>query len=557
MNRNLSFVVVFVLTVCVTTTSAQTPPPPSSPPGNSAATGPVKVTGNPGSPGAIVGTVFDASTGQPVRNAKVSVAGRPETATTDTDGKFRLEISAGRYKVTYIADNYSEASVDAVEVIAGDVVEASTVMANRGSVTTVDVVERVGAVAATAEAALTERKLAGTVSDSISSEEMRGGVSSDAAGALEKVTGVSIVENGYVYVRGLGERYSATMLNNALIPTTEPEKRVVPLDLFPASMMESIRVLKTYSPDLPGEFSGGLVQMNTVDFPTTRTFRAGFSLGYNTRTTLDSVPSYPGGDSDFWGFDDGSRQLPRLIPRDRRLFQGQFTEAEFQEFGRALSNNWERRMNDSMRPNQSYSMVGGGTFGRFGIIGALTASNKPQRYDELQTYYRNGGTIENPQQTIYSNYPNFNSNVESARLGGVLNLAIRLTPSNKIVFRNALTRDSDKETRFFEGLSGSLGDVIQDERLRWVERSLLSSSVEGEHGLALLKNALLRWQFTYSTATRDEPDLRELVRGDAGDGRFIFLTQQNSGLRFFNDLDDRIYEPQVEISHPFYKGFIS
>src|ERR687896_2269786 len=118
---------------------------------------------------------------------------------------------------------------------------------------------------------LTERKLSGVVSDSISNDDMKAGVSSDAASALEKVTGVSVVDNGYVFVRGLGERYSATMLNNAIIPTTEPERRVVPLDLFPTALIDNIKVLKTYSVDLPGEFSGGLVQMQTIEFPTKKT----------------------------------------------------------------------------------------------------------------------------------------------------------------------------------------------------------------------------------------------------------------------------------------------
>jgi hypothetical protein len=111
---------------------------------------------------------------------------------------------------------------------------------------------------------------------------------------------VSIVDNGYVYVRGLGERYSATMLNNALIPTTEPERRVVPLDMFPAALIDNIKVLKTYTPDLPGEFGGGLVQMQTIEFPTKRLFQAILRYGFNSRTTFD-LPKLSGGARDFWG----------------------------------------------------------------------------------------------------------------------------------------------------------------------------------------------------------------------------------------------------------------
>ncbi|MBL8291639.1 MAG: carboxypeptidase regulatory-like domain-containing protein, partial [Bryobacterales bacterium] len=171
--------------------------------------------------GTIAGTVFDASTGQPVRGAAISIDGQSGSHfKTDTEGRFRFDISPGKYKIVFSAENFTDAVVDEVIVAAGQVAEASTVMANKSSVTKVDVVEKVGAVAANAEAMLTERRLASVVSDGMSSDEIKKTVASDAAGAVEKVTGVSVVDSGYVYVRGLGERYSSTMLNNAMIPTT-------------------------------------------------------------------------------------------------------------------------------------------------------------------------------------------------------------------------------------------------------------------------------------------------------------------------------------------------
>jgi outer membrane receptor protein involved in Fe transport len=505
--------------------------------------------------GAVVGGVFDSATGQPVRQAQVTVEGLPDKRTvSDTDGKFRLDLPEGKYKIRFSAPNYTDTTVDEIGVAAGQVVEASTVMTNKSSVTTVDVVEKIGAVAATAEAALTERKLSGVVSDSISNQELREGVASDAAGAIEKATGVSIVDNGFVYVRGLGERYSATMLNMAMIPTTEPEKRVVPLDLFPAALIDNIKVLKTYTPDLPGEFSGGLVQMNTVEFPSAKMFRASVSTGFNTRTSFNSFLSHRGSGTDIFGFDGGSRNLPRAIPSETRLFPGSFSEQQFQEFGRSFDNNWEAAPVSSMRPTQSYSLTGGGTFGRFGLVGAISFSNKPQRYDEQWNYLRNAG---GGQPVIFTSYPEFRDNLESARLGAVFNVAVRLNPTNKIVFRNTLTRDTDKETRFLSGYAGTIDSFITSERLRFVERGILSSSVEGEHVFEKLRSSVLRWQMTYSTSTRNEPDLREVVRGRTDSDQYIYLNRPESGLRFFNDLEDRIYEPQVEIGTPFYKGSFS
>ncbi|MEZ5356479.1 MAG: TonB-dependent receptor [Bryobacteraceae bacterium] len=504
--------------------------------------------------GTVSGTVFDAQTSRPIPGVKIGVNGQfSDQQVTDTDGRFTIKLAPGKYTINYQAPNYLDSETTDFEVAAGQSVDGSTVMAAKGSVTTVDVVERITPAVASAEAMLTERRLSAVVSDGMSKEEIRNTTASSAAGALEKVTGVSIVESGYVYVRGLGERYSATMLNAAMIPTTEPEKRVVPLDLFPAGLIDSIKVLKTYTPDLPAEFSGGLVQMQTVEFPTAKMLSVSTNIGFNSRTTFDRFASYPGGGRDFFGFDDGTRSLPSSIPTDKRLFQGAFTPQQFQQFGQALPNNWEPEFRDSMRPAQSYSVVGGGTFGRFGLVGAVSFSNKPQFQSETQKYLRQQGT----RPLVFSDYTDFRSYTETARLGAVFNAAMRLNAANKLVLRNTITRDTDKEAREFTGRDGGTDSTLFSQRLRFIERGLLSTSLEGEHALASLGNSLFKWQMTYSRSTRNEPDLREVFRGLGGNDKFQFAALGSSGLRFYNDLTDKIYEPQAEFSRPFFRGKVS
>jgi outer membrane receptor protein involved in Fe transport len=505
--------------------------------------------------GTITGTVFDAGNGEPVRQATVEVEGNPELRTvTGLDGSYQLKVPPGTYSVKITSGSHLPAALEGIVVEAGGMVDGSTVVAVASEVTTVDVVERVDAVAATAETMIAERRLAPVVSDAISGEEIRASTASDAAGALEKVTGVSVVEGGYVYVRGLGERYSTTMLNNAMLPTTEPERRVVPLDLFPANLIDSVKVLKTYTPDLPGEFSGGLVQMQTVEFPTTATFTAGMSYGFNDRTTFGSGSSYRGGSRDFFGFDDGTRDVPGIIPSDDRIFPGRYTPEEMQEFGRAFPVNWEPEPVESMRPSVSYNMSGGGTFGKLGIVGAITFTNKPQRYSELQRFLVNTG---GGQAGILTDYPDFVADQESVRIGGVFNIAYSVTPTNKFVFRNTLTRETDKEARTFRGLNGRIDSMIQNERMRWIERGLYSTGIEGQHSVQRLGNSLFRWQFTYSTSNRDEPDMREIVRSFNPNGSTPFLALPQSATRFYNNLEDRIYEPLVEWSKPLYGGGVS
>lgn len=506
------------------------------------------------STGTIAGSVLDSQTGRPIPGASILLNGQQAGGQkADTDGRFTLVVSPGKYTLTYQADNYSEVKVEEVIVTAGETTEASTVMANKSVVTTVEVNEKANSIGATAEAMLSERKLAASVSDSIGKEELSNSSASNAAGALEKVTGVSVVGDGFVYVRGLGERYSSTMMNGAMLPTTEPEKRVVSLDLFPSGLIENIKILKTYSPDLPAEFAGGLVQMQTIEFPAQRLFQVNTKAGFNTRTTFNPFLTSRGGPTDFFGFDNGNRAIPDLIPTDKRLIPGNFTPAQFQSFGQSFANVWQPTSTGSQRPNMDMSMVGGGTFKRVGIVGAISFSNGAQTLLEKQQYYRQGGSGP----ISFTNYPDFDDYTESAKLGAVFNAAIRLNATNKIVFRNTLTHEADKSSRQFTGYDGGVDGTIQSERIHYVERTLFATSVEGDHAVPSWHGSVFKWQLTYSRSRRNEPDLREVIRGQLPDGRFIFTALGSSGIRFFSDLSDHIYEPQADHTIPFFKGKVS
>ena len=506
-------------------------------------------------PGTVTGSVLDSQSGRPIPGVAIAINGTSDDRNvTGTDGTFTISAPAGTHTLRFTAPNYQPVDVTDVAVKAGATTELSTLLSNTANVTKVDVVERVGAVEATAEAMLNERKLSSTVSDSMSREELAGGTSSDAAGALQKVTGVSVVGGGFVYVRGLGERYSATQLNGAMIPTTEPEKRVVPLDMFPAGMIENIRIIKSYSADLPAEFSGGMVQMKTIEFPVQKMFNMSMKTGFNTATTFADGLTFPGGGArDYFGFGAGSKGIPAAIPASARLIPGQFTQQQLQGFGQAFSNNWEPTGVKSTRPNMDWSAVGGGTFGRIGIVGSLSFSNKNQTQKELQRYLRMGAGSP----IIFTDYPDYREYAETARLGAVFNVAIRLTPQNKIVFRNTFTHDAEKSTREFAGYDGGVDGFLNSQRLRYVERGLFSTGVEGDHAMPTKHNSLIHWQFTYSDSNRNEPDLREVFRNQLPDGRYIFAATGSSGLRFFSDLKDKIYEPLADYSLPFFKGSIS
>jgi len=501
--------------------------------------------------GTLSGVVVDGRSGRPVAGAAVEVEGRSGPAAhSNTEGKFTVTLPPGTYQIKISAPDYLTAVLSEVAVRPGEDTPVNAVLSSRSEVTSVEVVERAASVGATAEVILQERRLAGAVIEGLSREGLAAGTASDAAGALQQVTGVSVVGDGYVFVRGLGERYSATQLNGSLIPTTEPEKRVVPLDLFPVGLIDSVRIAKSYTPDLPAEFSGGLVQIGTVEFPPEGHFSVSYKSGFNTLLGFGPFLSYPGGAGDFFGYGAGARSIPSIIPRNVRVVPGAFSPAELQQFGRAFSNNWEPHEKSWARPASDWSATGGGVWGRLGLVGAVSLSNKLQLQNESQRYLRQGAGAP----VIFTEYPDYREYTEAARLGAAFNAALRLTPSNKIIFRNTYTHDAEKSVRRLAGYDGGVGNNLAAERLRFIERALYASSVEGEHSLAALGDSLLRWQFTYSRSNRDEPDLREVFRNQLPDGRYIFAGTSTSGLRFFSALDDRIYEPQLDFSLPFFKG---
>ena len=514
--------------------------------------------------GTVLGFVYDATTGKPIPQVQVELVGEVAiTAVTTIEGSFMIDgVPVGSYTVSYVSGNHQGVNVEGLEVLAGEIADASTVMSAKGETTVVDVVSTVAASVATQEAMLVERKLASTVSDTISAEEIRGGTSSDASEAIEKVTGVTTM-NDFVFVRGLDPRYSGTTLNNALLASTEPERRVVPLDLFPASLIDSIKVQKTYSPDLPGEFSAGLVQVQTTEFPTRPTFSVSYSIGYNSQTQGRTFLDYPGGGRDFFGFDDGTRALPDSIPTDRRVDRFTFDRDEIQQLGRSFSNNWERTPRDLSRPSMSWNIVAGNTFGKLGVVGALTFSNSLQSiFDQERNYY-----FPNPDAAlgnanagppVPASQFNYDESKESVRLGGVLNVSYQFSPAHKLALRNFFSRDTDDAARYYEGFYEDFDTDIRNQRLRYIERTIRNSQVVGEHLFKGLGNSVLSWSMAYSAATRDEPDLRESLqlyrpRTD----QFVFFDDSQSAFRMFNDLDETILNPGVDMLVPFFQGKFS
>jgi len=519
----------------------------------------------------ITGTVVDNDTEMPIEGVSIRVVDTPVRVKTDETGAFSLELPSGTYKIHANAPFYNTFVITDLHISTD---EAPTPLQIKltPQVVKLDAIKLPVRLSQSSERGLLEKRMRSSrIEDSISTEEMSRLPASSAGEAIKRVTGVSIVGGRYVFVRGLGERYSNTLLNNVEIPSPEPNRRVVPMDIFPASLLASLQTVKTFSPDQPGGFAGGSVQVFTKDFPEELTMSLSMSSGFNTQATGEDGLTYPGGDTDFLGFDDGSRKLPSIVQdqaadlpiRERGRFTPLgFTPKEIQVFGQSFSNVWspERRQ---VPINQGYKFSLGNSnkiFGKeFGYLGVLSYGNSHSYGTQVRNAFRLGLNETLSPVTSY----NVERSGNEVDWGSVLNTSLRFSPEHLLSIKTLFTHTAEDEIRTWEGFNADRNTDLRSTRLRYVERQLFSGQLAGMHDFNFGEPALevseegpptpdvsMEWRLTYSRASRDEPDTRENIYEDRGNGTYTFRDVTHSGSRFFFDLEDDEYNARVDWKIP-------
>ena len=493
------------------------------------------------------GVILDGRNGLPVRGASIAVEGSETTANSDLDGLVFIDLPAGTYAVTVTMDNFKTQKVTDIVVADGGANNFAVVLepvsgAEDDAAFSDVITVSADAEQATETALLAERKNAIQISDSIGSEEMSKNTGSDAAGVLKRVTGISLQDDKYVFVRGLGDRYSSTSLNGSKLPSTEFEKKVVPLDLFPSDLIQKITVSKSYTVDKPGDFAAGLVELSTVDFPTQQTGSIGFSLGYNSVTTGDDFLEYPGGLS-FSG--SGGQPLPSGIP-DEGLFRfspftGEgFTAEELETFGELLIGDWQAQVDDSAPIDTSFNFSYGNSKDRTGYVFTATYENGYSTKQEERNFFRvgSGGVVPD-------NFYDFETSNQKVRLALTGNLAHKIAENHHIQLRTLFTNLSEGEGRFQEGFFSDLGSNINNYRVSYLEQDITNFQLTGDHYWSIGDGGLLEWRASFSEATTDE-NRREALYEEQPGNRFTYSDAAQSGFIYFNELTDEVTDFKVD-----------
>lgn len=459
-------------------------------------------------PGRLSGRVLDAQTGRALVGAQVVVQGTQRGAASGVDGRYTIAaVPAGVHEVVVSRAGYAAKTVTGVQVPAGgaasiDVTLSPATIALQGI--TVSAQRERGSVSR----ALDEQRTSSAVVNAMTAEQIARSPDSDAAAAVQRVSGVTVQDGKFVFVRGLGERYTTTSLNGARIPSPEPEKKVVPLDLFPAGLLQTITTSKTFTPDQPGDFSGAQVNIQTREYPTRRRVAYSASLGYNSAATGRELILPPTSGRDWFALGGSRRALPAAVLNDEALRDP--SSAQVAGLVTSFRNAWRTR-SATGTPNGSLSLSLGGSdplFGqRIGYLASATYSASQEvREGEVRAQalaQDQGGTRE------IDRFAGATGRA-SVLWGGLLNLSTLLDNGTRLSFNNTYNRSADNEARRERGFSENLGGAeFFIDRLRYVERSVRSHQLSGQHQFG--ERHGLDWSLTSSGVTRVEPDRSEIV----------------------------------------------
>jgi len=408
-----------------------------------------------------------------------------------------------------------------------------------------------------AQAVLDERKDQAFVADILGAEQISRTGDSDAASALRRVTGLTLVDGKYIYIRGLGERYSSTLLNGSTVPSPDPTRSVLPLDLFPASIIESLSVQKSYSPALPAHFAGGNVDIRTKSIPNERIFKIGGKLGLDFDN--DNSPWYAGGSDDNLGNDDGTRAISSLL--QTTLSAGglnNLSNAESVAIVSSLNRDFDAQP-QSIDPNYSFNATYGDKFdfdngSRFGFLASMSYKNEWKVSDEknVNNLAKSGGEIR------INEFANGQSTEHQIKWSGMFNLGFDFNQDHHFELNNIFlsdTRDRLRDRQFEN--TNTINEEDESRRkvdVLYEERELISHQLKGRHNFPDWYNIGADWYLSKSKTERNAPGAFETTfRIDRADGVSTSQIARDIDTTYgFQTLEDDVENYGVNVSFPIY-----
>jgi TonB-dependent receptor len=516
-------------------------------------------TGETQGAGLLTGKVVAQGSAAPLGGVLLTARSGESTlyARSDATGEFQLELLQGEYQLELSHPQF--ATLNTQLSVLGGVEQQAEFTLSRGEENVEAVADAMDSVVVTGtqiRGSVDRERFSESVIDVLSAEDFKVTGDSDAVAALSRVTGLTVVNDKYVYVRGLGERYSNTTFNGATLPSPDPIRRVIPMDLFPTGVLEAVDIQKTYSPDLPGDFSGGTVQLRTSGVPEQSLRKFSVNAETNSETTGREVLNYEGGSRDALGYDDGYRDYPSELGLltgggSVPLSSLGATPGAREAAGESINNVYDTEI-EELPANFGLELglgdrfeVGESSLGY--LFGARYENDYAFRAEDRRTT-----SLDGAGNTIVRDEQRQSRTVNTIDLSSLLNLEWEFSADNAVRSSTFLTRSTDRRAIRTIGLLAENNIYVADTELEWEERQLLTQQFSGEHTMPALNDLKLSWQGTWSQAQREKPDTRlyRYEQHDAQNNLFMFSDAGDSNRRVWEDLEDESISAGLDAELP-------
>lgn len=470
--------------------------------------------------GTIRGSIYDGGSGEPLFGVAVSVIGTQTGAVTDFDGDFELQLAPGIYTLQASFISFNTLNLEGITVEAGKVTILDNLKMEEYTSDLETVTISAEAIRTTEAALMTVKRNAAQLMDGISSSAFRQIGDGDAASAIKRVTGVSIEGGKYVYIRGLGDRYTKTVLNGVDVPGLDPDRNTIQMDIFPTNIIDNIIVSKSFTSNLPADFTGGVVDIETKDFPEEKTIRVSVSGGYNPSMHFNSNFLTAGRSStDFLGFDNGYRDIPTKGVTEVPQFAdvvGNPTGEKGQLYQRIL-----RDFNPEFGGRRSQNALNGGI--GFSLGNQVAIGNNKLGYNLALTYKNQSEFFKDAEYNLFAK-PRESSQtgleplelskgsfgVNNVLLGGLVGVAYK-TNLSKYKLNVIRLQNGESKVGVFDFINTNLGAVFEADQynIEYSERSLTNLMLSGLH-YTKGGDWEINWKVSPTLSAINDPDVRIL-----------------------------------------------
>ncbi|MEX1202709.1 MAG: outer membrane beta-barrel protein [Ferruginibacter sp.] len=498
------------------------------------------------------GKVFN-SKNEVLAGATILVVELGRQTTTDADGRFVVNLEKGKkYSITISNTGYNTKTINDIELSANtdnnfiEIILENNAKTDLTGVTVVATSRR----QENTNALIAFQRNNTSLSSGLAADFIRRTPDKNTGEVLRRVSGASIQDNKFVIIRGLSDRYNAAYINGAALPSSEPDKKAFSFDVIPSSVIDNIIINKTATPDLTGEFAGGLVQIKTKDIPTFNQLTVGFSIGFNTQSIFEDFTSNTRGDKDWLGF--SNRALTDTYPR-KYLAYSALPSEERLNIARSFNDRAYDEVGSTAGPIQQYNLTWANVKrfkngAAFGSMLGLTYRNSKLLFDATKTLFERGNSGQ-----AFFDYTD-RQNKYSVNAGGIANLAWTYK-KNKIAFKNLFNQLLEDN---YYSRTGINTENLQDVFLRSSvlnQRSLYAAQLEGTHELPI-KKIKWEWNLNFSVNDKSQPDLRVQTYGKSigVNEPFRINLRGNNTNRFYSELNDKAFGYTTSFTMPFEMG---